>query len=85
MDATTNTTDFTFLDPRQVQRIAVAHIALNAIANIPGMKPAKSLLDRASAPSDEDWRADPAGVTAWWATFGERAYKRYRTRPVYPR
>lgn len=47
MIATSSQTGFTFNDPEQLQRGAVAYIALLAMERMPWMKPAPDMYDRA--------------------------------------
>ena len=63
-----------------IQKTATAVIAVNALANIPALRPAKSMLDRAMAPTDEEFEEDPEGCIAIWGGICERAYAQYRPR-----
>lgn len=66
-------------DPDKRQDMSVAVIAVNAMTRLP-MKPAPALLERAMAPSDEEFEEDPAGCIAVWGGIVERAHATYRAR-----
>ena len=68
------------MSDEKTQSMATAVIAVNAIANIPGLRPAESMLERATAPSDEEFEEDPEGVMSLWGGICERAYAAYRSR-----
>ena len=57
MNSTSNMTNFTFPDLREVQRRALAHIAIRAVSNL-GMKPARSMLDRVEAANTQLWGSE---------------------------
>jgi hypothetical protein len=57
VNSTSNMTNFTFPDPREVQRRALAHIAIRAVTNL-GMKPTQSMLDRVEATNIQLWGSE---------------------------
>lgn len=71
----------TLEEQRQIQSTSVAVIAVNVMPRI-GMKPAPALLERAMAPSDEEFEEDPEGCIAIWGGIVEQAYANYRSRGV---
>lgn len=68
------------MSSEKTQSMATAVIAVNALASIPALRPAQSMLDRAMAPSDEEFEEDPEGCIATWGGICERAYAEYRPR-----
>lgn len=71
----------TIEEQQKVQSTAVAVIAVNALSRL-GVKPSPDLLERAMAPSDEEFEEDPDGCIAVWGGIVEQAHANYRARGV---
>lgn len=68
---------------KKTQETAVAVMAVNAMANpYMRMRPSPAMIERAMAPTDEEFEEDSEETMALWGGIVEQAHVNYRIRGV---